>query len=241
MGNNTMNLKNTARLTGLLYFIFALIAIYGYMYVSPKIMVAGDMAASAKNMLANEFLFRTTLASNIITHFMFLLVALLLYQMLRQVNERHAKFIVGLVMTGIPVAFLSGALKMTALYIFKGELLTSFSTQQAQDIAATFLKFGSYSGQMVTFYWGLWLIPLAFMVYKSGFIPRIFGILLLINGLGYMISSMTYVLFPDSFTSVSKLVYPTYFAGEVPFIFWLMIKGIKIKVKPGKEEQLLHS
>ena len=229
MENKTMNLKNTARLTGLLYFIFALIAIYGYMYVSPKIMVAGDMAASAKNMLANEFLFRTSLVSNIITHTLFLFVAFLLYHLLKQVNEQKAKVMVGLVMIGIPVAFLGGALKMTALYISKGELLTSFSTQQAQDIAATFLKFGSYSGQMVTFYWGFWLIPLGILVYKSGFIPRIFGILLLINGLGYMITSMTYVLFPDSFASVSKWIYPTYFAGEIPFIFWLMIKGVKTK------------
>jgi hypothetical protein len=229
MENGILNLKNTARLTGLLYFLLAIMAIYGYMYVSPKIMVAGDIAVSAKNMLANEFLFRTSLASNIITHTLFLFVALLLYRLLRQVNEQQSKIMVGLVLIGIPVAFLGGALKMTSLYIFKGELLTSFSTEQAQDIAATFLKFGSYSGQMVTFYWGLWLIPLGLLVYKSGFIPRILGILLLINGLGYMISSMTYVLFPDSYASVSKIVYPTYFLGEVPLILWLMIKGVQSK------------
>jgi len=235
-----MNLKKTARLTGLLYFIFALTAIYGYMYVSPKIWVSGDIAASAKKMLDNEFLFRTSLASNIITHTLFVLVVLFLYRLLRQVNEHCAKIMVGLVIVAVPVAFLGGALKMTALYIFKGELLTSFSSEQARDIARTFVKFASYSGQMVTFYWGLWLIPLGLLVYKSGFIPRIFGILLLINGLGYMISSMTYVLYPDSFESVSKLVYPTYFAGEVPFIFWLMIKGVNTKAKQDKREQILH-
>jgi hypothetical protein len=65
------------------------------------------------------------------------------------------------------------------------------------------------------------------LVYTSGFIPKIFGILLFINGFGYMISSITFILFSGSLPAVSKIVYPTYFIGELRLIFWLMIKGIR--------------
>ena len=68
---------------------------------------------------------------------------------------------------------------------------------------------------------------MGWLVYKSGFIPKILGVLLFVNGLGYMISSIKFVLFPEFLPAVSKIVYPTYFIGELPLIFWLMIKGIR--------------
>ncbi len=125
----------------------------------------------------------------------------------------------GLVIVAIPVSFIADSLGIVALQIFKGNLLKSFSIEQVQDIAATLLKISDYIGQLITFHWGLWLIPLGLLVYRSGFIPRIFGILLLINGLGYMISSATFILFPNSLSSVSKFIFPTYFIGELPLIF----------------------
>lgn len=241
MEEKTTSLKTTARLAGLLYFLLAIGAIYSYMYVSAKIMVAGDIAASAKNMLANEFLYRTSIAVDVITNVLFVAVVILLYRLLRQVNNFQAKFMAALVIVAIPVSFIGESLAIVALQIFKGNLLQSFSTEQAQDLAATFLKISSYSGQLTTFHWGLWLIPLGLLVYKSGFIPRIFGILLLINGLGYMIASFTFIVFPGSLSSVSKLVYPTYFMGEVPFILWLLIKGVKAQKTNGYPVSLLQN
>jgi Domain of unknown function (DUF4386) len=219
--------KKTARITGLLYFIFALIAIYDYMYVSPEIFVNGDMAATMKNMVAGEFLLRTTFIGSIISNILFAVVALLLYRLLKPVNDFYAKWMVVLVLVAIPPAFVTDAACITVLKISKGDLLQGFSPEQAQGIAATILKVRSYTHQLTTFHWGLWLIPLAVLVYQSGFIPRILGILLFINGLGYMISSTTFILFPAYITTVSKFVYPTWFAGEVPFILWLMIAGVK--------------
>jgi hypothetical protein len=226
---NLVSLKKTARLTGLLYFLFALVAIYSYMYVGQKIFVSGDIDATAKNMLANEFLFRTSLAADIITNILFVVVILFLCRLLKQVNEMQAKFMAWFAAVAIPVSFIGEALQVTALYIFKGDLLKSFAAEQSNEMAALLLRIGTNIGQLITFHWGLWLMPMGWLVYRSAFIPRIFGILLLINGLGYMISSFTFILFPGSIEAVNKLVYPTYFAGEVPFILWLMIKGIKAK------------
>ena len=229
--NNLTAIKKTAKLTGLLYFLLALAAIYSYMYVSPKTMVAGDMAATAKKMIDNEFLFRTSIASDIITNILFVILIIFLYRLFRQVHELLALFMAGLAFVAIPVSFLGESLRLIALEIFKGSLLRSFSTEQALEVSTTLLKVDSYTGQLVTFHWGLWLIPMGWLVYRSGFIPKILGILLFVNGLGYMISSITFILFPESLPAVSKIVYPTYFIGELPLIFWLMIKGIKSNYK----------
>jgi hypothetical protein len=229
MEDDIITLKKTARLTGLLYFLFALIAIYSYMYVGQKIFVAGDTESTAKNMLANEFLFRSSLVADSLTTVLFLVVIILMYRLLKQVNDIQAKFMAAFAAVAIPVSFIGEALQVTSLYIFKGELLKSFSSEQAQGIAALLLRTGNNIGQLASFHWGLWLMPMGWLVYKSGFLPRFLGILLWLNGLGYMIAAITFILFPDSFAAVSKIVYPTYFIGELPLIFWLMIKGTKAK------------
>jgi len=225
--NNLTAITRTAKLTGLLYFLLALAAVYSYMYVSPRTMVPGDIAATAKKMLDNEFLFRTSIASDIITNVLFVILIIFLYRLFREVSEILSLFMAGLAFVAIPVSFIGESLRLMALEIFKGNLLRSFSTEQAQDVSSTLLKIDNYTGQLTTFHWGLWLIPMAWLIYKSGFIPKILGILLFVNGLGYLFSSITFILFPDSLSEVSKIVYPTYFIGELPLIFWLMIKGIR--------------
>src|SRR5215813_8018954 len=221
MKDRIVTLKKTARLAGLLYLLLALAAIYGYFYVSPKIMVSGDIVATARNMVAHESLFRSTIASDVITNVLFVAVVLLLYRLLRQVNESLAKLMVGLVVVAIPVSLLGGALNLTAFAIFKSDP-GSFQSSQVQ-FAETLMKLRNYSNQMITIFWGLWLLPLGVLVYRSVFIPRVFGILLIINGFGYIVTSLTFILSPGNLATVSKFMFPTYFAGEIPFIFWLLI------------------
>jgi hypothetical protein len=229
MNHQLQSLKITARLTGLLYFFFALIAIYSYMYVGGKIFVRGDPAATGNNMLEYEFLFRTSLFADMITNILFIIVIIFLYRLLKQVNVTQARLMAGIAAIAIPVSFVGEALQFTSMLIFKKELLTSFTSVQSQEIAALLLKLGNNMAQLVTFNWGLWLMPMGWLIYRSGFLPRFLAVLLWINGLGYMIASSTFILFPDYVAAVSKIVYPTYFIGELPLIFWLMIKGINMK------------
>ncbi|MBV6442397.1 MAG: hypothetical protein EPGJADBJ_04111 [Saprospiraceae bacterium] len=224
-----MDLRKTARLAGFLYLILALSGFCIFAYVQPKLLAGTDAAATANSMLANEFLFRMSKAAGVVTNILFVIIVLLLYRLLKQVNEHQAKLMVALVIIFIPVAFTGDALEMTALNIFKGNILQSFPTEQAQDIGMTIIKISQYSAQMLTVYWGLWLMPLGWLVYKSGFIPRIFGILLIVNGLGYIIHCFTFILFPELLKTVLKFIYPTYFTGEIPFILWLLIKGVSVQ------------
>jgi uncharacterized protein DUF4386 len=226
MKDRIVSLKKTARLAGLLYLLLALAATYGFFYVSPKIMVSGDLNATASNMVAHETLFRSSIASDLIANVLFVAVVLLLYRLFKQVNEYLARLMVFLVVVAIPIAVLGGGLQITALGIIKGDL-GSFQPAQLQQLAQTFMKLNNYSSQMITIFWGLWLLPLGVLVYRSAFIPRILGVLLIINGCGYIITSITFILSPENLATVSKFMFPTYFVGEIPFIFWLLIVGVR--------------
>lgn len=220
-------MKAIAKLTGFLYLIVAILGVLGFFYIQGQLFVTGNMAATAEKMIAGESLFRFSVLIHLISNVLFLTVIILLYELLKNIHVLIAKLMLWFVVIAIPIFFITEALQFTAFYIFERGLLTSFSSGQAYEIAATLLRISNVTGELLMFHWGLWLLPLGWLVFKSGFIPKIFGVLLWINGAGYIIASLTYVLWPDLLAMVTTIVMPTYFLGELPLIFWLLIKGIK--------------
>ena len=220
-------MKAIARLTGFLYLIVAILGVLGFFYIQGQLFVSGNMAATAEKMVAGESLFRLSILIHLISNVLFLTVIILLYELLKKIHILIAKLMLWFVVIAIPLFFITEALQFTAFYIFKRDLLASFSLDQAYEIAATLLRISNVTGQLLMFHWGLWLLPLGWLVFRSDFIPRIFGVLLWINGVGYIIASLTYFLWPDLLATVTTIVMPTYFVGELPLIFWLLIKGVK--------------
>ena len=134
-----------------------------------------------------------------------------------------------LVMVQIPIVFMMEAFNITSLMILKGDILKTFELSQRQDLAMLFLNINDYGTLPLEMFWGLWLLPFGVLVFKSEFIPRVFGILLVIGGIAYMVGSTTGILFP-SYSSFIK--YPTLLLvaiGEISITLWLLIKGVKIK------------
>lgn len=220
-------MKKTARLAGLLYLIWVLTGMYGLMYVSSKTMVPGDANATAGKILANEFIFRTGIINDIISGTLWVLIALTLYRLLRQVNERQAKLLVSLVLVQVPVMFFMEAMNMASLMAFKGEILVEHTVTQRRDIAMALLKINNYGTMILETFWGLWLLPFGILVYNSGFIPKILGIFLLLNGAAYVIHSFTHILFPSCQEIVYKLSIPFWILGEIVITLWLLIWGVK--------------
>lgn len=221
------SLKKTARLAGLLYLILIITGVYSIIYVTSKIIVQGDAVTTSKNIIDNEFLFRTGLINDLISNTIFLLLVLVLYQLFKQVNEHRAKLMVALVVVQIPAVFIMEAFNITSLMIIKGEVLNTFELSQRQDLAMLFLKINDYGMVTLEMFWGLWLIPFGLLVYKSGFIPRVFGILLIIAGIAYMNDSFVSLLFPTYSTFVSKPTLILVAIGEISITLWFLIKGIK--------------
>lgn len=159
MENEITSRKRTARLAGLIYFVWILTGIYSMFYTPAQIKMRGDAATAAQNILANEFLFWTGIINSILSNTIWVFMVLLLYRLFKEVNERQAKLLVALVIVQIPAVYFMEALNITSLMIFKGEILRTFALDQGQDLAMLFLKINDYVTLILETFWGLWLFP----------------------------------------------------------------------------------
>jgi hypothetical protein len=219
--------KNPGRPVGLLYVLVSIIGFFAMGYVPGKLIIHGNAAATASNITAHETLFRLGIAGELIGQAGFLFVALALYDLLKGVNRRHASLMVLLIVVSIPIAFLNEVNTFAALALFRGaDLLSILDKPQRDALAMLFLHLHGRGLIVAEMFWGLWLFPLALLVYKSRFLPRFLGVWLALAGLGWVILSLTATLSPQYQDKVNSYRQPALF-GEIAFMFWLLIRGVK--------------
>jgi hypothetical protein len=220
-------IKATARRAGVLYFLFMIVAILGEFFF-PVFMVSSDAAATARNINAAELMYRISILTGLVTHIIFIFLVVILYKLLKDVDKSQAMLMVLLVSIGVAVALANLLNKFAPLVLLSGgDYLSVFTKPQLDALALGFLRFHSNGVTVTTAFWGLWLFPFGILVIKSGFFPRILGILLMVAGIAYLTSSSTSIVLPAYTHVVSQFMMPLYF-GEVPIIFWLLIKGAKV-------------
>ena len=228
---NSSSLKSTARHAGLLYLIWIITGLFALFYVPSQINIQGDAATTAQNILSNEFLFRTSIVNDLVSNTIWVFLVLVFYRLFKHVDQGQAKLLVAFVIVQIPATFFMGASNMTSLMILKGELLKAFELSQRQDLVVLFLKMNDYGVLMLELFWGLWLFPLAILVYRSRFLPRFLGVWLTINGFALVVLSFTSLLLPQYKDIVYKIAFPAMF-GEIALMLWLLIMGAKPKPLP---------
>jgi hypothetical protein len=224
---NQMNPSTaTARTAGFLYLILAVTGGFSMLYV-PSLIVPGDAAATANNIVAYESLFRLGVVSGLICQVVFVFLVLVLYQLFKGVNNTHAVLMVALVVAAVPVAFLNMLNQLAALHVLSGaDYLRAFGTDQLNALVMLFLDLHSQGLLIVEIFWGLWLLPLGLLVLKARFMPGFIGVLLIVGFLGYLIDFLTRLLFPSYTAIVSPIAGASKF-GELAMILWLLIKGVK--------------
>lgn len=219
-------IQKTARLAGVLYLAIAIISAFGLIYVPSLLIVPGDAATTAHNILTSESLFRLGFMSNLMTFTINVFVAVLLYQLLKPVNKTMAALMVILILVGLGIGMLNELNQVVALLLLRsGESLTTFTTAQLQALAGLFLDIYQHGFSIAHIFWGLWLFPLGYLIFKSGFLPKVIGILLLIAGVGYLVDFTLFFLFPAITVKVSEFT----FVGEVVLLLWLLIKGVNVE------------
>ena len=224
-------IKNPGRFAGSLYVLISIPGVFALIYVPSKVIVHGDAAATASNIAAHETLFRWGIASELICQILFMWVALALYDLLKGVNRRQARVMLGLIVVGVPIALLNELNAMAALLLVRGaDFLGVFEKTQREALAMVFLKLHGEGFGIAEIFWGLWLFPLGLLVYRSGFIPRVLGVLLIANGFPYLVNSFTGLLAPWYEHIVSRWMMPFGF-GELVFMFWLAIMGAEGKTR----------
>lgn len=220
---NTM--ARNGRLAGLFYLIF-IVTFTLASYVRSAIIVSGDAAATAHNISANELLFRLGFVTEIISAMFFVLAAWALYLLLRPVRKDLALLFLLLNLGGVVVECANMLNLFSALQLVSGaDYLNVFPPGQLQAQAMLYLDLYSNGFMIAQMFYGTWLVPLGYLVYRSGFLPRPLGILLIIDFLGVMVWFLQFFLLPGS----SEISYPglaVSFVAEVSLTVWLLVKGV---------------
>lgn len=180
--------------------------------------------------MANELLFRMGIAGSLIVQLIHILIVLVLYKLLKPISKNHALLMVVFSLVGVPIAMLSELNKFAALLILNGpDYLEVLGTDQLQSLMMFFLDLNTQGVLIATIFWGLWLYPLGYLIYKSGYFPRILGVLVMIGSFGYLLDSFTHFLLPKVANEAifQPLIILLTF-GEILFTGWLVLKGAKI-------------
>ena len=220
-------IKRAAREAGLLYLAMSILAMLGYFYLQRMFIVSGDPAATAQAILARESLYRMSILVDLATQVLFILVVLALYRLFRDVDANQARAMVALVGTGIAAGFAGFVLKAAPLVLLSGKgYLSSFSRPQLETLAYTAISLSGRHGEILTSLWGLWLFPFAFLTIKSGFLPKVMGVLLILSGAAYVAACVAGIGFPAQAPAIKQFAFPFYF-GEFIVVLWLAIVGAK--------------
>jgi Domain of unknown function (DUF4386) len=226
--------KNTARLAGALYLVNAVTGFFSIVYVPSRLVVAGNAAATARNILASETLFRAGIVSELICAAEFIFVLWALYRLLGGVNKTHASLMVILGLVFVPIMLVNALNEIAALTLLgRADFLSVFDQPQREALAMLFLDLHRY-GFVVGWILGLWLFPFGVLVFKSGFLPRILGVLLIAAGFGYLADSLTPLLLPSYANLVGRLAAIPLTLGEPAMILWLLIMGAKDQPLPAQ-------
>ena len=220
--------KRTARITGVLYLIIFFANMFAYFFVADSLNEPGNATATANNIMAAEGLFRAGIVSYLLVFLSDLGVAVLLYVLLKPVNNTLSlvAMIARLLQTAItgvnminyffPLLLLSGA-----------DYLTVFDPDQLNALVLLFLNVHDYGVLISEAFFALALVTGGYLVFKSELFPGIFGIFMVVAGVGYVLDSFGIFLMPGAEAIIAQIIIVTAVAGELPFTLWLLIKGVK--------------
>ncbi|HSR29702.1 MAG TPA: DUF4386 domain-containing protein [Anaerolineae bacterium] len=191
------SINRTARIAGLLYlahFVAFFLADNG---VHSTAVGSVDVAAAAQGITGSEWLFRIGFVSFLLTAILFFLSAWALYVILKPVNKNLALLFVLLNLGGVAIWCICELFQYVALLLLSGaDFLSVFQADQLQALAMLFLNLFQNGFMIAQILLNLWLFPLGYLVFKSGFLPRVLGILLIIDGVAMLIWFFQFFLFP---------------------------------------------
>ena len=223
--------KKTARIAGFLYLIYIVATMFANVSRT-KLIVFGDAIATANNILASEWLFRIGFISDVLAGVLFLLAAWALYVLLKPVNKNIALLFLLLNLGGVAVQCINMLNLFSAVLLLSGaDYLKVFQADQLQALAMFFLNLHHNGYWIAQIFFGAWLFPLGYLVFKSGFLPRFLGVILMVHCVVWLMSALQFFLFPGfigiTFVGITYLSYPIGFISEFGLTLWLLIMGAK--------------
>lgn len=223
----------TARLAGILYVLVIIGGIFAEFAVRSNLIVSGDTAATLDNIRSNESLFRFGFMSDLIAHTCYFLLALVLYSLLKPVNHDVALLFMLIVAIGVAIMCLNMLNQFAVLMLIgDADYLAGFTSEQLDGLILLFLDLHKYGYLIAQIFYGGWLLPLGYVVYKSGFFPKILGVLLMVASVGYVLDFFTVFMFPDFQADATGIMLAPAVIAEFAFCGWLLIRGVKPSNSP---------
>jgi hypothetical protein len=218
--------KRLARIAGSLYLVVAVLGGFAELYVRSRIVEPGNAAVTADNIRASATLFRLGFASDLVQATLFLFTAMALYLLLRHVDELVARAMVVIVGVSVAIICLNLLNQYVALQIALGD--ASAPAAGSDALAGLFADMHAAGYLIAQIFFGLWLLPLGYLVYRSGLFPRAIGVLLAIGCVGYLADTFVQFLAPGIAESVEPFVVAPAALGELTLVVWLLVKGVRV-------------
>ena len=230
--------RNPGRVVGFWYLLLVLGGPLRLIYIPNKLFVHDNAAATAGNIAAHELLFRFGMLSDLLGAVVLIFLVLAFYRLFKGVDQQLAVLlvIVGGVMPAL-INFVNVVSDAGALMVARSggaggaDFLSVFDKPQRDALVLLFLRLHHAQIVAAEILWGLWLFPMGALAYKSRFLPRFIGVWLIINGVAYIVLSLTGLFFPDYQNKVFAYSQPALF-GELAIMLWLVFKGASPGLQP---------
>jgi hypothetical protein len=222
--------RRLARIAGSLYLIVAVLGGFAELYVRDRVVELGDAGATAESIRASATLFRAGFVADLAQATFFLFTAMALYLLLRGVNELVARAMVVIVAVSVGIICLNLLNQFMALQLATGEgSAAAFGGAGSAAMAGLFAEMHHAGYLIAQIFFGLWLLPLGYLVVRSGWFPKAIGVLLIVGCFGYLVDTFARFLAPGVAETIEAFVVAPAAIGELSFVAWLLVKGVRIR------------
>ena len=218
-----------ARIGGILYLAIIFLGLFGEMVARGTLVVSGDAAATASGISTSEFLWRAGIVGDLLMHVFDVPVIVILYLLLRPVSKSLALFatFINLVQTAVLVA---NKLNLVVPLLLLGDAsyLKSFSPEQLHALSYLAIKAHGVGFGIGLIFFGVACLVRGYLIFRSGYLPKILGLLVLGAGLSYLVNSFALLLAPSLAAAIFPGILVPALVGELFFALWLIVKGVNM-------------
>ena len=230
--------KPLARIAGVLYLLVGIFGGFAEGFVDPKLYAAGNAAATAGNVAANTELVRLGVVAHLVDAVFFIFLAMTLYILLRHVHTSMARAMLVLVVVATAI------ISLNAVFLFEGlqvatnsAYAAAFGIEGSNALTLLLLDIQHYGTLSAQVFFGLWLVPLGYLAYKSaGLFPKWLGVLLVVGGICYLVDLLAAFLFPEVATAIHTYIVIPCAIAEITMVIYLLAVGVRT---PKQNERIL--
>ena len=220
--------KKTARIAGVLYLLNGIFSGFAFAYVIGKVYVAGNAMATAANVVAYSGLVRIGVAADLFQATIWVFLAMTLYILLKHVNKSAASTMVVLVAVGAAIVCLNDVFQFESLRIATDNAYAAaFGNAGSNALVLLLLDIHHYGFLIAQIFFGLWLVPLGYLAYKSGMFPKALGVALIAGGACYLVGMLAVFLIPDFGEKINTFITIPSAIAEIWMLGYLLVIGVR--------------